>query len=430
MSHVDEGLLHAYLDGAFPLGHAQADQIEAHLAVCVDCRVRFEDARVLKDRSQMVLRHAAPPDVRIPPFEELRARRGGGAAGPASSTKRGWLPSPRMAWAASLVLALGAGWMANDLVRSSAPTASESIEVKRFATEQDESPRSPVADASSAGAAATDLEKVQTQPPSPTSFNDRVESESLLRENAGGDVGRRSELAASVGNQRSIVQAEAAPPTGAARAETAAAKAVDSVRRLTLERSRDAASNAPRTQAAARGAETPPPSAPPLNLNEVVRPLEARKMALGAASSDAIVLLLNDYVAVSTAAGWQAETPATAGGRVGRDLASIGGLDARAMEVATVETRDLVRTLYRLEGGTTVELIQRAAPTVADARLRQDAASDAFSSVTAVLLSGLEERSQLFRGQAVVALQRPGLVLLLKGPVPQDSLVALATRVR
>ena len=31
MSHVDEGLIHAYLDGAFPPGSQQGEEIEAHL---------------------------------------------------------------------------------------------------------------------------------------------------------------------------------------------------------------------------------------------------------------------------------------------------------------------------------------------------------------------------------------------------------------
>ncbi|MGH7556154.1 MAG: anti-sigma factor family protein, partial [Longimicrobiales bacterium] len=377
MSHVDEGLLHAYLDGAFPLGHAQGEEIEAHLAVCVDCRALLEEARALKDRSQMVLRHAAPPDVRIPPFEELRARRGGALA-PGSSTKRGWFPPPRLAWAASLVLALGAGWMANDLARSSAPVASEAYQLQTFTAEQDASPRSPASDVSSAGAAAPDREQVPAPPPTPTSVQDRAEPEALLRENVAGAAGGRSRLAAPPAGQRSTGQAEE-------KAEAAAARALDSVaaRRLLLEESRDVTSNALRMQAAGRAAEAPPPaSSPPpiLSLNEVViQPLEARKVALGAASSDAIVLLLNDYIAVSTAATWQQETPATAGGRVGRDLASLDGLDAHAIEVARVKTRDLVRSLYRIDGGTTVELVQRAAPALNDSRVRQDA-SDALST--------------------------------------------------
>jgi hypothetical protein len=423
MSHVDEGLLHAYLDGAFPLGHAQGEEIEAHLAVCVDCRALLEEARALKDRSQMVLRHAAPPDVRIPPFEELRARRGDAVA-QGSSTKRGWFPPPRLAWAASLVLALGAGWMANDLVRNSASVASEGYQVETLSAEQDESPRSPAADVSSAGTRVRDLEQSPTQPPAPTSLQERVESEAL-RENIAGGEGTRSAQAELPAGRLLTVQAEE---------KEAAAKAVDSLvaRRSLLEQSRDA-SNALRMQAAGRAAEAPPPasSPPPIrSANEVIQPAESRKVALGAASSDAIVLLLNDYIAVSTTASWQAETPATARGRVGQELASLEGLDAHAMEVARVETRDLVRSLYRIDGGTTVELIQRATPALADARARQDAAEASMSTGGAVMLSGLEERSTLFRSQAVVALQRPGLVLLLKGPIPQDSLVALATRVR
>src|SRR3989442_11997677 len=53
MSHVDEGTLHAYLDGALPPG--ERSQVDAHLAECRDCRERLAAARGL----------IAPADARL-----------------------------------------------------------------------------------------------------------------------------------------------------------------------------------------------------------------------------------------------------------------------------------------------------------------------------------------------------------------------------
>jgi hypothetical protein len=114
MPHVDEGTLHAYLDGAIdslvaagalPDDLTRTD-IDAHLAVCDDCRALLTAERTIRDRAGVVLRSASGRPVVVPPFSEVRA---------------GWAPStpeiferPRnyvpLAWAASVLLALGAGW--------------------------------------------------------------------------------------------------------------------------------------------------------------------------------------------------------------------------------------------------------------------------------------------------------------------------------
>src|SRR5690606_17658368 len=128
MSHVDEGLIHAYIDGAFPPGNEQGEEIEAHIAVCVDCRVRLEKARELKERAQVVMHRLAPGTIVAPPFEEILARRErerAGGGGPAVSAKPATKPANRrrtdrfpipFAWAATVILAVGAGWMGRELV--------------------------------------------------------------------------------------------------------------------------------------------------------------------------------------------------------------------------------------------------------------------------------------------------------------------------
>ena len=98
MSHVDDGTLHAYLDGE--LAPAEAQGVDAHLAQCPACRGRVEEERALISRAGELLALAAPPERAVPPFR----------AGDVRPLKRLWwrarLP---LAWAATVILALGIG---------------------------------------------------------------------------------------------------------------------------------------------------------------------------------------------------------------------------------------------------------------------------------------------------------------------------------
>ncbi len=90
MSHVDEGTLHAYLDGELP--GAEMSRFTAHLAECVDCRARLEEERALVQRARDLLALVAPPSSRARkrahPWRRLR------------------LP---LAWAATVALAFAIG---------------------------------------------------------------------------------------------------------------------------------------------------------------------------------------------------------------------------------------------------------------------------------------------------------------------------------
>jgi hypothetical protein len=98
MSHVDEGTLHAYLDGE--LAPAEAQGVDAHLAQCPACRERLEEERALITRAGELLALAAPPDRELPPF------RAGDVKPPA---RLWWQVRQPLAWAATVVLALGIG---------------------------------------------------------------------------------------------------------------------------------------------------------------------------------------------------------------------------------------------------------------------------------------------------------------------------------
>jgi hypothetical protein len=96
MSHVDDGTLHAYLDGELP--SVERARLEAHVAECPACRTRLDEERALVERASVLLGLALPPERAAPPLHQLRQPR------------LGWRLRVPLAWAASVVLALGLGY--------------------------------------------------------------------------------------------------------------------------------------------------------------------------------------------------------------------------------------------------------------------------------------------------------------------------------
>jgi len=99
MSHVDEGTLHAYLDGELP--SADRKTVEAHLAQCDTCRAALSEARALVERASAVLGAARPAERPAPSFEQLRR----------TAKRAPWHVRTSFAWAASIALALGVGYL-------------------------------------------------------------------------------------------------------------------------------------------------------------------------------------------------------------------------------------------------------------------------------------------------------------------------------
>jgi hypothetical protein len=100
MSHVDEGTLHAYLDGELPSSERAAT--EAHFAQCATCRAALAEERALLERASALLGSARPVERPAPPFEQIRRM--------PPAKRSPWRVRTSFAWAASLVLALGLGY--------------------------------------------------------------------------------------------------------------------------------------------------------------------------------------------------------------------------------------------------------------------------------------------------------------------------------
>ena len=109
MRHIPEDELHAYLDQG--LSRTQCVEIESHLADCPSCQATRDGIAALRDRTTALLSRLAPPRNVPPAFEVLRRR-----AAEAASQRRRRLSI--VAWAASLVAAVGLGWTASSFLRS------------------------------------------------------------------------------------------------------------------------------------------------------------------------------------------------------------------------------------------------------------------------------------------------------------------------
>lgn len=160
MSHVDDGTLHAYLDGA--LDAAAAAGLDAHLAGCAACRARMDEERALIARASELLARAAPPlpQREPPPLHQLRHPR------------LWWQVRTPLAWAATVVLAVAVGWYFRGEVpqraklepATPAEQAARDRQVAAEAPVVAKSKTGPAALQNQAGAPARELDQVAPAP--------------------------------------------------------------------------------------------------------------------------------------------------------------------------------------------------------------------------------------------------------------------------
>jgi len=214
MSHLEEGLFHALLDGEVPSD--QLGPIQAHLASCAECRERLEQERqLLAEAAGLVEVLEVPVEARAHP---PTVRGTGGAH---------W--GRRLAWAASIVAAVGLGYAARG---PRAPSSAREAEVARAeqvadsghlaaAAQRADTP-APAAPVPLASGAATTAEPAPAAPATvfPRRAANAAAQKAPLRKPEPKAVAERlEELTTSAGPPDSAAAkraVESAPPTAAA----------------------------------------------------------------------------------------------------------------------------------------------------------------------------------------------------------------------
>lgn len=215
MSHVDDGTLHAYLDGE--LSPVEVERLEAHVTGCPVCRARLDEERALIERASKLLGMAVPPgpERAAPPLHQLRQPRVIG--------RRLVIP---LAWAATIVLALGLGYYAASPSYRSRPQETVALQAAQesVASPQDvaEAPQSAT---TAAGQAERSLARRQEpaaprpRPSEPAIVVDGALADRAAREESD-EAGRQSKAATQLPTAQADVQlrgavASAPPPVSA-----------------------------------------------------------------------------------------------------------------------------------------------------------------------------------------------------------------------
>jgi hypothetical protein len=412
MSHVDEGLIHAWIDGAFAPGDPEGAAIAAHIDACAECRANVEAARRLTARAAEILGRAAPDAVRVEPFERIvnarRARQMGSGpeslepiaeplertspdtlpgtdAGTAGGTRARRKPHIPLAWAASIMVAVTAGWFANTMLRPdrAGPPMSASFEATRAVAPgaPSESSEQDRANEAATEAAAVDAAAVQGD-----GAGAREAPPTRQAGQSGADEPRRERATADASTA-------AAPPP-------AALKVAESVFRDTL---------------AALIAEA----------EQEVRTQDAELSLLRSA-------VLSD---------WSTVTIAEAAGRFGRMPFAIEGVPIESVEIRETNGLAMVRVRQRIAPDAEVEIVQQSVAVSLDEVVVTGSADTARRAVAgraiAELANRAEDRSATLIGQILAAgdtsaVRVPliGYTVVLRGALPADSLRSLAARVR
>ena len=121
MLHPEDSILHAYLDGE--CSDSELAEVEEHLHSCTECGARLEEAKGLGLEVGSLLGELEPAPIQAPSWQELEQlaaerqratlqaveQESGDSAAVAPASLFWRMPS--LAWAASLVIAFGLGWM-------------------------------------------------------------------------------------------------------------------------------------------------------------------------------------------------------------------------------------------------------------------------------------------------------------------------------
>jgi hypothetical protein len=415
MQHVDEGRLHAWLDGELPAGGPDgARALERHLAGCAACRAMVEEERKIRDAASAILRDADPGPPQVIPIASARS---------APHGRRTWVA---LGWAASVLVALGVGWIARPEAPRSVvlapapgpaprapspaqPGAPLGVETTRTpapdrqnragrpaAPTTTSAPAAPAADATapSAPAPEADATPVTTEearefgsmgevavapPPPPPSAPPPPPppAEVAVPAPAAARAGRMAEAAAAPpppaesltvrgrvvdARGQGVPGATVSVPALAARTTTR----VDGSYTLAVPASRLQGSDSIRVVASVIGMEGQARSLPaaPATVNFALRPATVALeglVATGQGSAERRRELGSSVAGVSVAGPWRAVGRAEAERRLGSPLFIVAGLPVLGTELGIVQGSTAARVKQRLPGGEVLVLTQRRA---------------------------------------------------------------------
>ena len=379
MSHVDEGTLHAYLDGELEgIQPGATASLEAHLAGCEQCRARLDEARGVRERASRILEEAGSTPVEVPPFDVVlrRARVARSVAGASRPRRR--QPLLPLAWAASVALALLGGWMARGMDMRTPPatvrfeaTAAEAGDIAA----QPQAAAPPATAGPGAPAVAARTSPAVPAQPSPTQ-----------RATGAGETIAE----APVADRAAPAEAEPQPAAGAAR---------------TLVPERAEALGAARAAAVAADA----------------RPGEAPRTVGGA---DVVVAATPAAADAAVTGPWTPVDRAEAERRLGGRLILVEGLEVASIEAADSAGGPRVRVRQPLAAGVFLELVQQRAAAAKPAEAGGRAGVSAAPRRDAPVDRMTDPAAEVF------AVERDGFTVTLRAVLSPDSLRALAGRLR
>ncbi|MDH3456700.1 MAG: hypothetical protein OER90_07635 [Gemmatimonadota bacterium] len=401
MSHIDESRMHEYLDalerGPFfgdnvaprqepmalhPLESLSTarreagrwEALERHLAECAECRERLEEVRVVRQRAAGLLRDAAPAQISMPLFAEIETRHHARTR----RAPRRMVTMNRLAavgWAATLVLAVGIGWLARG-----------SFEFRQ--TQE----LAPIATRVSEPTAELDVVGTSDET-APTSVTESVRAEPAT---AGGR---------GTAGPGGVAEGQvAATPPPEIPADTRA-------RRLAEE-------EAAEREQLAKAAPTEPPTRPvavdAAFEQEARRDAPAAGLAAQVADADVVSRQLNR---AAVEASWRPATRSEAAAHLGDSVRTVAGLTIDSIAVGEINGSPAARIVQALPSGQSVEIVQWRSDDPDAPLWRTEVFADRVAA-------------EVTPTPPTTVVLRDGYVLILRAPIEADSLEALAARIR
>ncbi|MBW3552658.1 MAG: zf-HC2 domain-containing protein [Gemmatimonadetes bacterium] len=393
MPHVDEGTLHALLDGALrAMDPEQAEAVEAHLESCAECRALAAEAAALRGRAGEVL-SVLEPDV-APDFEEVLVRAGtAGAVRGRTGLARQARWTRGLAWAATIVIALGTGYLIRDRL---VPERAASFSVEAPA-ESGARRSEPGSQAPAAPRPETE-QSIERTPPgdgggadTPTAAGEEAEEVPAGVAGAAADVTTDAAVAQPEAERRTRVAPAPPQPTPAVAAAQPASGAAEA--RAADERARESL--------------VPVESAPALSDRVGQEPVALQEMAV---------------VAASPAPGARVVTPEEAAEVLGAPFLVLPRAEVTLVTVEPGEAGEVVVSLQRLAEGAVIRVTQ--GPEREPAPLGRPADARALSAAPARSMR-MKAAADESDGSSTVRVRVSGAELVLEGALPPDVLELL-----